>query len=131
MTVLQVADLQRSLDFYTRKLGFASHGVWGDPPSFVIVQRGAVTIALDRTRDPAASVPANQYWAVYVYAEAADDLVREFRAAGVEIVREPEDAPYGLRDFDVHDPDGHIIAFGEDLQPVDGVGPGLAPQGDG
>lgn len=117
MPVLQVADLARSARFYCDQLGFRSHGAWGDPPNFCIVQRGAVTIALDRTRAAGAPTPINQYWAAYLYVADADALCAEFRSRGVAIVRSPEDAPYGLRDFDVRDPDGHLIAFGHDLAP--------------
>jgi catechol 2,3-dioxygenase-like lactoylglutathione lyase family enzyme len=119
MPVLQVSDVRVSEAFYCDRLGFRSHGTWGDGPDFAIVQRGRVTIALDRTRD-GGPVPNNQYWAAYVYVTDADALHAAFRAAGVEIVRGPEDAPYGLRDFDIRDPDGHLIAFGHDLLLNDG-----------
>ena len=129
MPVLQVADVARSEAFYRDRLGFRSHGSWGDPPAFAIVQRGRVTIALDCARHGAA-IPVNQYWAAYLYVEDADALCAEFRRQGVEILRGPENQPYGLRDFDVRDPDGHILAFGHDLKP-DGSEPGLmaAPNG--
>jgi len=126
MPVLQVADVSRSVAFYCDKLGFVSHGTWGDGPDFCIVQRGQVTIALDRTRKSGSPVPLNQYWAAYVYVTDADKLCDELRAKGVEIVRAPEDMAYGLRDFDVRDPDGHLIAFGHDLTPAK-AGPGLMP----
>lgn len=123
MPVLQVADVSASEAFYCETLGFTSHGTWGDGPDFAIVQRGAVTIALDRSRD-AAPVPVNQYWAAYIYVEDADALCAEFRQKGADIVRELEDTFYGSRDFDIRDPDGHIIAFGHDLEPDD-TAPGL------
>lgn len=128
MPVLQVADVTRSVAFYTEKLGFVSHGTWGDGPDFCIVQRGAVTIALDRTREPGVTAPLNQYWAAYVYVEDADALCAEFRGKGAEIAREHEDMFYGLRDFDVRDPDGHLIAFGHMLNPSP-YAPGLGPAG--
>lgn len=124
MPVLQVADVSASAAFYTGKLGFTSHGVWGDPPAFCIVQRGGVTLALDRSRDGA--VPLNQYWAAYVYVRDADALCAELGAKGLEIVRGPEDTDYGCRDFDIRDPDGHLIAFGHDLDADEGERPGLA-----
>lgn len=123
MTVLNVADVTRSERFYVDKLGFFSHGAWGDPPAFCIVQRGQVSIALDRYRE-GETIPLNQYWAAYLYVADADALVEEFRGRSVEIVREPEDAEYGLRDFDIRDPDGHLICFGHDLMPPK-HGPGL------
>ena len=116
MPVLQVADVERSERFYCEKLGFRSHGSWGEGPDFCIVQRGRVTLALDQSQD-GGDIPTNQYWAAYVYVEDADALCREVAGKGVDIVRGPEDMPYGLRDFDIRDPDGHILAFGHDLAP--------------
>jgi len=118
MPVLEVSDLQRSVDYFVNKLGFRSNGVWGDPPCFCIVQRGPVTFALDLSRE-ARVAPVNQYWAAYVYVDDADALLEEFRSRGVEIVRGPADAEYGLREFDVRDPDGHILCFAHDLLPED------------
>ena len=52
--VLQVADVRRSEAFYRDKLGFVSHGVWGDPPGFCAVARaekkGRQALAGDRER---------------------------------------------------------------------------------
>ncbi len=123
MPVLQVADVAASEKFYCEKLGFRSHGTWGEGPDFAIVQHGRVTIALDKARD-AGAMPTNQYWAAYIYVEDADALCEQVRRNGVEILREPEDMPYGLRDFDIRDLDGHVLAFGHD--PAPGAnGPGL------
>lgn len=127
MPVLQVADVERSEAFYCDKLGFHSHGTWGDGPDFAIVQCGRVTIALDKSEGDG-PIPTNQYWAAYIYVEDADALCAQMRGAGADIVRDPEDAPYGCRDFDVRDPDGHRLAFGHDLEPG-AAGPGLTDTG--
>ncbi len=125
MPVLEVADVARSEAFYVDKLGFVSHGASGEEtPLFCIVQRGGVTLALDRSRTPR-QAPLNQYWAAYVYVSDADALADEFRGRGVEIVREPCDMEHRLREFDVRDPDGHIIGFGHSLGAAP-HGPGLA-----
>lgn len=129
MPVLEVADVARSEAFYVEKLGFASHGSAGnETPLFCIVQRGGVTLALDRSQAPRAA-PLNQYWAAYVYVADADALAAEFRGRGVEIVREPCDMEHGLREFDIRDPEGHIIGFGHSLGPAP-HGPGLAAWND-
>lgn len=120
MTVLQVEDVERSKAFYCEKLGFRTLGTWGDGPDFAIIGQGGVTIALDRSRSAAGSIPVNQYWAAYLYVDDADALCDQFRQRGVEFHRGPEDMFYGLRDFDVRDPDGHILAFGHDLESQDG-----------
>ena len=85
MPVLQVADVKKSETFYCEKLGFRSHGTWGDGPDFAIVQRGRVTIALDRAQEEG-PIPLNQYWAAYVYVEDADRLCDEFRKKGIEVL---------------------------------------------
>ena len=123
MPVLQVKDVARSVAFYER-LGFASHGAWGEEPLFAIVQRGDVTLALDKARQDGPT-PTNQWWAAYVYVDDAEALRAEFAALGLPELTEmhhPQD--YGCIDFDVVDPDGHRIAFGQALRPV--LGPGLS-----
>ncbi|MEO0681296.1 MAG: VOC family protein [Pseudomonadota bacterium] len=123
MPVLQVRDVATSEAFYAR-LGFASHGAWGDPPAFCIVQRGDVTLALDLARDGAAAV--NQWWAACIYVANAGAVEAEFAAEGVTIAMPLHENEYGLRDFDVTDPDGHRICFGSDIGPAP-LGPGLGP----
>lgn len=123
MPVLQVADVKKSLAFYCEKLEFQSHGTWGDGPDFAIIQNGRVSIALDRS-EAAGAIPTNQYWAAYIYVEDVDSLHAQLRDNGADIVRGPEDQPYGCRDFDIRDPDGHLLAFGRDLDAGDS-GPGL------
>lgn len=121
--VLEVSDVVKSVGWYCDTLGFGSHGMWGDPPCFCIVGRGLVTIFLDNSRTKR-TVPLNQYWAAYVYVDDVDALYEEYRAKGVDITRELETTEYGCRDFDVRDPDGHIIGFGQVLNPGPD-GPGL------
>lgn len=119
MPVLQVRDVAASTAFYAR-LGFASHGAHGDPPAFNIVQRGDVTLALDLARD--GTIPVNQWWAAYIYVEDAEGLRAEFVAQGLEPTEINRPQEYGCIDFDIVDPDGHRIAFGQSLNPVPGPG---------
>ncbi|MBM7066172.1 hypothetical protein [Actibacterium sp. 188UL27-1] len=87
---------------------------WGDPPGFCIIQRSDVTLALDRGDAPA---PNNQWWAAYIYVDDADALQTEFDAQNIETTRMHHPSHYGCIDFDVVDPDGHRIAFGQALSP--------------
>ena len=107
--VLQVKDVVASEVFYREKLGFETAGFWGEPPCFCIVGRGAVTLFLDQGRTKDAAPPVNQYWAAYVYVDDVDAYLAELKGQQVEIVRGPEDAPYGCREIDIRDPDGHIL----------------------
>ena len=122
MPVLQVADVAASAAFY-EKLGFQAHGFWGEPPAFSIVQRGDITLALDRAGGGRAVTP-NQSWAAYLYVDNVDDLYQEYVALQIDVISKPADQEYGCREFTIADPDGHRLAFGQDLS-VDEDGPGL------
>ncbi len=123
MPVLAVADVAASVAFYRDKLGFSVGGMWPDAenPGFAIVGMGTIIIALDR--DPEAGAQRHG-WCAYLYIDDVDAYHAELAARGVEIARMPEDAFYGCRDMDVRDPDGNLLAFGQDLQPGP-EGPGL------
>jgi uncharacterized glyoxalase superfamily protein PhnB len=50
---------------------------------------------------------------VYVVIDGdVDDHCARARAAGAEIVREPEDQDYGGRDYTARDPEGNVWSFG-------------------
>ena len=110
--VLEVKDVVASRAFYREKLGFLAGSFAGDPPVFCIVRRDDISIFLDQSRKPRAA-PLNQYWAAYIYVDDVDGLAAELTAKDVAIVRGPVDQPYGCREIDVRDPDGHIIGFGQ------------------
>src|ERR1041385_98204 len=91
-TILEVKDIRRSEAFYRQRLRF-------------------------RPEHPA---PLNQYWAMYLYVDDVDAMAQELLARGVTLEREPEDQPYGCRDFDIRDPDGHLIGIGQNEQSAAG-----------
>ncbi|MDX2157582.1 MAG: VOC family protein [Hyphomicrobiaceae bacterium] len=122
MPVLDCTDMSRSIAFYREKLGFSA-SVWGAPPSFAILQRGTVTLALALAAFGEAAVSDN--WAAYVYVADADALYDELKKLGVDISEPPTDQPYNCRDFVVEDPDGHMLSFGQVLL-ADPLGPGLS-----
>jgi uncharacterized glyoxalase superfamily protein PhnB len=42
-----------------------------------------------------------------------DELFERVRASGADVVQEPEDQPYGLRDCAFRDPAGNLLRFAE------------------
>lgn len=111
-TIIEVKDVKVSEAFYNEKLGFGPGFFYGDPPCFCIVSKGRATIFLDQSRTPR-QTPLNQYWAAYLYVDDVDGYAEELRAKDVAIVRDLEDQDYGCRDFDIRDPDGHVIGIGQ------------------
>ena len=121
MPVLDCSDIAVSIAFWRDKLGFDA-STWGEPPTFAIMPRGTASIALALM--PKEKVAVSHNWAAYVYVKDVDVLYAEYAALGVQLPHPPETRVYNCREFVVDDPDGHVIAFGQVLNP-DPLGPGL------
>lgn len=103
---LYVEDILAAVDFYTKKLGFSLGFTWEDPPTFAGVNLGEVQIFLGQ------GTPNPKGCMVNFVVGDADELFEFQRANGVEVVYEPGDRPYGLRDYTVKDLHGYPLSFG-------------------
>jgi catechol 2,3-dioxygenase-like lactoylglutathione lyase family enzyme len=109
---LAVSDVLASVRFYTEKLGFQPGFTWGEPPTIAGVNLGKAQVFLEQgTPNPAG---CNLYFVV----GDADELFAFQRAMGVEVVTEPGDRPYGLRDYRVRDLHGYELSFGHYIYTV-------------
>ena len=108
-TGLPVSDVRAAAEFYTKKLGFKLAFTWGVPLSMAGVNLGHVQIFLEQgTPNPAGC-------SVYFVVSDADELYEFQRSNGVEVVQEPGDREYGLRDYRVRDLHGYLLGFGQHL----------------
>jgi hypothetical protein len=87
--ILNVRNFAASMDYYLNKLGFTRKWDWGTPPTFGCVSRGNVEIFLDA-------------------------LHEEYRKSGAVIRLEPTNMPWGTREMNVEDPDGHRFRMGSE-----------------
>jgi catechol 2,3-dioxygenase-like lactoylglutathione lyase family enzyme len=114
---LFVADIQRSCDFYTNKLGFAVEFVYGDPPNYGQVIRDNAQLNLRVVSEPvfvgdvrkredllSASITV-------ATANEIEELFLSYEAAGVSFHQELKEEPWGARTFIVSDPDENLILF--------------------
>ena len=108
---LPVPDVLAAADYYTGRLGFTLAFTWGDPATIAGVNLGDVQVFLQRGTPASGS-------AVYFVVGDADELYALHRANGVDIVEELADRPYGLRDYRVRDPHGHLLSFGHYIYTV-------------
>jgi lactoylglutathione lyase len=110
--IYSTPDLTRALTFYRDLLGgvetyrFPAEG----PPSYVGLRIGVseVGVGQDATVD-AASAP--RAVALCVYADDCDAAVAMLRGAGVAVLEEPSDQPWGERMAKVTDPDGNPVVI--------------------
>ncbi len=116
--VLLVADLQRSVDYFSDRLGFECH-LFGDPPNFATAARDAAVILIALSDQPERLVPhwqiVDKMWDAYIRVDDAEAIYAEVQERGAGIDYTIYDAPHGFREFGVQDPDGHDIAFGQRL----------------
>jgi uncharacterized glyoxalase superfamily protein PhnB len=114
---LMVSDVASAHSYYADRLGFRSPRMWGDPPTFCIAERDGLELMLAQA-DPGKGVHPNSDHEgridVYFWVNDADALHSEFVNSGASVLGDPEDQPYGMREFLVRDPDGHVLAFGHD-----------------
>ncbi len=122
--MLLVADLDRAVAYYRDRLGFRCE-VFGHPPDFAAVTRDAGTILLALSDEPERIVPnwriVDKMWNAYVRVDDVETVYAELQDRGATIDYTLYDAPHGFREFGVHDPDGHDIAFGQPRQPALGT----------
>lgn len=103
---LQVADIYRALEFYTQQLGFAELFVWGEPVMFAGVTLDKTTIHLALVEE------VRNKSVVNFVVSSANELYQVHQSNNVKIVVPIDDREYGLRDYQVEDPDGNLIGFG-------------------
>lgn len=117
--ILLVKDVVASANYYRDMAGFSYEQFWGEPPCFCILWRDKFHLMLNQVEDPATIVPhqkvVKNLWNVYFWVDDVEALYTELRERGAKIDYELSDQPYGCREFGIQDPDGHDIAFGQDM----------------
>ena len=121
--LLMCADVQASIRFYTDVLGFEVTGRQDDvgATGFAALANGRARVMLaSPTYVPKAPKVDGQYTQsnYYFYVEDAEALRQAIIDRGWQAT-ECVKRFYGLLEFEVVDPDGHVLLFGQDLEPVD------------
>jgi catechol 2,3-dioxygenase-like lactoylglutathione lyase family enzyme len=127
--ILRVADLDASVAYYVERLGFRLQ--WRADP-VASVGRDEATLMLCMGDQGQAGA-----W-VWGTTSDADVLYAEFETRGAQLRHPPTNYPWGSRECQVSDPDGHVLRFGADLLPgapmgawLDGDGRRWVPTSDG
>jgi lactoylglutathione lyase len=116
--ILSTADLSRALGFYRDLLGGVVSYEFPGPdgePAYVGIDVGSSHLGIGLDRTAAAPPGARKAFSLWVYADDCDAAVERLRDAGVEIVEEPADQPWGERVARVRDPDGNEVIIGARL----------------
>ena len=117
-TILAVADVDRSVAFYTERLGFSVDALYDDPPYATLTREG-MRLSLAEQGHPAPDRPGVTMVAppdpsqlpVVLVLEVDDAAAIHGRlvAEGARLLAEPYAPPWGGLRFFVVDPDGYLV----------------------
>jgi catechol 2,3-dioxygenase-like lactoylglutathione lyase family enzyme len=114
--MLAVTDLQRTIRFYTEKLGFKLGDTFGNPPVWCSLHRDDCEIMFNAPpRDEVIKdVPrsSKNYQIYYINPSDIIALHREFKAKGLPVT-DLRVTVYGMKEFELRDPDDHWLWFGQ------------------
>ncbi len=117
--VFPVTDIKRSLAYYTEKLLFTVGFEWADTPEedirYAILQSGNCELHLRYRETPHPTV-------AYVFVDGVKDYYEAVKTRHATITGEIDDHPWEMREFEVTDPDGNRLIFGEHLSRLGGEG---------
>jgi lactoylglutathione lyase len=116
--VVYATDVSRTARFY-EALGFEQHYRLppdGDP-GYVGLRRDDAELAVVTIESPrqliGVEVGDQPRFEMFLYVHGLDREVRELRGAGVTVLRDPTDMPWGERVAYVADPDGNPVALAD------------------
>lgn len=127
-TFLPQDDPEAALAFYRDTLGFEVRldvgyegmrwitvGPAGQPGTSIVLYPPAATPGLtdDERRTIAEMMAKGSYASINLASDDLDATFDSLQAGGAEVVQEPIDQPYGLRDCAVRDPAGNLLRIQE------------------
>jgi uncharacterized glyoxalase superfamily protein PhnB len=115
--VFSVADISATIKWYEEQLGFIGDPFPDcEPYVFAILRRDDVEIFLQRIIDyekpDLYKRRSGGVWDAYIRVEGIQDLYESVREEAT-IIQPVRQQPYGAWEFEVKDPNGYILVFGE------------------
>jgi catechol 2,3-dioxygenase-like lactoylglutathione lyase family enzyme len=107
-TILRPVDYERTVSFYSEKLGLAVHREYGAGTVFFAGQS-----LLEVAAHGGSDAPSNFDGALWLQVRDIESVTDELRGRGVKIQREAQQEPWGLIEMWIEDPDGVPIVFVE------------------
>ena len=115
------ADIKRTVDFYTEKLGFKAAKHYDQEENFATLYRDDIEFVIVQARHGEVCSNTERHGAGYdAYIDTAAPegilpIYEEYKAQGVKILSEPHRTAYGSYEFVIEDVDGRSIGIGRIL----------------
>ena len=113
--VFPVTDVKCATDYFTSKLLFDIAFEWADedggPVSYVILRSGNCELHLTMSEKPHKTI-------AYFFVRGVEEYHDAVRSNGATITQDIKDWPWNMREFEVADPDGNRLIFGQDISRI-------------
>jgi uncharacterized glyoxalase superfamily protein PhnB len=118
--VFLVDDVLMTAEYYRETLGFELNFVWGEPPTYASVSRDDAILNFSLSspigrRNGISSAGAGNGVDVVIVVKAIDEVYEELRGRGANITLELETQVYAMREFQMRDNNGYVIAVAEEI----------------
>jgi uncharacterized glyoxalase superfamily protein PhnB len=116
--LLAVRDMKKTIDFYTKSLGFTLKEAFPSPenPQYADIIKDGMVLMFIPAQEHGIDTKEKFGTGVYLYLQIdgdIDEYYDELKKRGVKIAVEIKDEPFGVRDFTVEDVDGYKLTFNQ------------------
>src|SRR5215813_13233764 len=115
-----VNDLDKSVAWYRDVLGFGVEEMWKDDGKVVGVSLRAGDVSFmigqDDWKKGRDRKKGEGFRIFCTTRRNVDDIAKRIKSKGGQLDHEPQDQPWGMRDFSVTDPDGFKITIAQNLR---------------
>lgn len=116
--VFAVADIKKSIAYYAERLGFRTGFEWSDaeddPVRYAIMIKDDTELHLTQSDVPRKSI-------AYFFLSGVEEYYCIVKNGDAIITQDIADYPWEMREFEVEDPDGNRLIFGEHLDRLKGA----------
>ncbi len=114
--VVSTDDVQKSIAYYTKVLGFSPDFQFGDPIVYAGVKSGEAEIYIAHDPDFIKVVQKEGFSPeIFIWVSEADKLYHEHISKGAEIIDPISDRPWGSRQYTVKGINGYHLKFAQPL----------------
>ena len=110
-------NLEKTIEFYRDVLGFHSEWYWGNPATDAGIGRDGLNLLFVKNEKLANLLTeSGERLEICLFVSNVDEIFREMKSLGVEIVSELRNEPRQVREFSILDCNGYLLRIGEGLE---------------
>jgi catechol 2,3-dioxygenase-like lactoylglutathione lyase family enzyme len=111
---LRTTDLEESIRFYTTKLGLPLEFRFQDFYAGIRAGAQVIHLKLVDEKDPSIEhVEQGEHFHLYLEVNNLAAAANELKRAGVSVVKDVHETPWGTKELVIRDDQGHTLYFGE------------------